>query len=382
VHDFGTFDEPDDDVRLERETLRWLAQYADATGATRDAAVAAILDEMNRLLLRYRRERSILQAEYGPRLRTLTEQLPVMLWMTDTELRVTTFAGAGLAAVGIDPASTVSLALTVVLGTDTSSLGAMEAHAQALQGQPAVFEYEQRSRSYLAHVQPLSHPDGVIVGTMGFAIDVTERKQAEEALARREAQLAAAQRLADVGSWEHDVAADRLTWLDELSRIFGLEPHAMPASFEPFLEHVHPDDAPRVRAIVEAAIRSGQSFEYQARIVRPNGKVRHYHSRGTVLRDAFGRPSRVVGAGQDVTDRVRAESARAFQWQSRGHPEGMLFVIRGLAHHVTVDFEAPNGDVPGPGSTVPSSRAEARREEALSKLLDDIADLRRPIPSE
>ena len=208
--DQGSFVDADDDSTLEPEIIHWLGMYAEAADGRRDATVAGIFREVNRLLRRYRKADSVHRADYGSRLRTLTEQMPVMLWTTDTRLRVTTVAGGGLAAVDIDPSSTVSLPLTVVLGTDTPSSGAVDAHERALHGQPAVFEYDRRSRSYLAHVQPLSDPDGVIVGTIGLAIDVTERKQAEEALARREQQLADAQRLAQVGSWEFDFATNRL----------------------------------------------------------------------------------------------------------------------------------------------------------------------------
>jgi len=427
----------------------------------------------------------------------LTEQMPVMLWTTDTRLRVTTVAGGGLAAVDIAPSSTVSLSLTVVLGTDTPSSGAVDAHARALHGQPALFEYDRRSRSYLAHVQPLSDPHGVIVGTIGLAIDVTERKQAEEALrqseerfrialrgspvivfsqdtelrhtwiynpvsgftpgsiigktdeeihipedaailtaikrrvlqtgtgtrqevrlapngevgyydlaieplrgptgeivgvtgaatdvterkraeeevARREAQLAEAQRLAHAGSWERDVATGRLTWSDELYRIFGLTPQEIPASFEAFMEHIHPDDAARVRAISEAAVRSGESFNYQARILRPDGEVRHYHSRGTVLRDASGRPCRLVGVVQDATERLRAEEARALRRERQARLDGMLFAVRELASRVTRSLAAlpQGGDGRGPGSTAPSSQDEAiDAAAALSRVLDDI----------
>src|SRR4029079_19181035 len=111
----------------------------------------------------------------------------------------------------------------------------VNAHERALHGQPAVFEYDRRSRSYLAHVQPLSDPNGVIVGTIGLAIDVTERKQAEQALARREQQLADAQRLAQVASWELELATTRLDWSGEHFRIFGL-PEIGPATLEMALE--------------------------------------------------------------------------------------------------------------------------------------------------
>jgi len=197
------------------------------------------------------------------------------------------------------------------------------------------------------------------------AQDITARVQSERALARREAQLAEAQHLAQLGSWERDIATDRLVWSDELYRIYGLDPQEIPASFEAFMQLVHPDDAPRVRAFNEAAVRSGQSFEYQARILRPDGEVRHYHSRGAVLRDASGRPSRLVGVVQDATERVRAEEARTLQRERRARLDGMLFAAHQLA------------------SRVPSSLDEARDSaSALSRALEDIAELQRQIPPE
>jgi PAS domain S-box-containing protein len=504
--DRDAFVDADDGPTLEPEIVRWLAMYAEAADAHRDATAAAILDQVNGLLRRYRRESAVHRADYGSRLRTLTERMPVLLWTTDTGLRVTTVAGGGLAAVDIDPSSTASLPLAVALGTEAPSPGAVEAHKRALRGQPAVFEYDRQLRSYLAHVQPLADRDGATVGTIGLAIDITERKQAEEAaraakqmlehvldsfpngaigvfdgdlryvmatgrglaevglapeymvgktladlyppemvavmegphrralagetvtfdvslgnrtytlsvapldrvdgtvrtivavaqditervraegaLARREAQLAEAQRLAHVGSWERDIATGRLTWSDELYRIYGMVPQEVPASFEAWMAHVHPDDAERVRAINEAAVRSGASFEYQARILRPDGEVRHYHSRGAVLRDASGRPSRVVGVVQDATERVRAEEARAARRERQARLDGMLFAIRELASRVTRDLAATSEarDVSAPGSSAPSSLdAALDAAAALSRALDDIAELRGQVPPE
>ena len=304
---------PDDGSTLEPEIIHWLEMYA-AVDGRRDATVAAIFDDVNRLLRRYRKAESIHRTDYGSRLRTLTEQMPVMLWTTDTGLRVTTVAGGGLAAVDIDPSSTASLPLTVVLGTDTPSPGAVDAHARALNGQPAVFEYDRRSRSYLAHVQPLPGPDGVIAGTIGLAIDVTERKQAEQALARREQQLADAQRLAQVGSWEFDFATNRLSWSEEEYRIFGLRPDLGPPSRETVLARIHPDDRERSMMVWETAIRTGEPYAWDYRIVRPDGEIRVIHGRGAVDRDATGQPGRIVGTSQDVTElRQAVEAVRATQ---------------------------------------------------------------------
>src|SRR6188508_3265577 len=125
--DRDSFANADDDLMLEPEIIRWLSMYAESADGRRDATVAAVFDEVNRLLRRYRRESAVHRADFGSRLRTLTEQMPVLLWTTDARLRVTTFAGGGLAAVDIDPSHTVSLPLTVVLGPDTASTGAVEA---------------------------------------------------------------------------------------------------------------------------------------------------------------------------------------------------------------------------------------------------------------
>jgi PAS domain S-box-containing protein len=307
-----TFVDADDDSTTEPEIHRWLQIYAEASDDSRDAAVAAIFDEVNCLLRRYRRESGLHRADYGSRLRTLTEQMPVMLWTTDTRLRVTTVAGDGQAAVDIDPSSTASLPLSVVLGTDTQGPGAVEAHERALRGEPGVFEYDRRSRSYLAHVQPLAAPDGDVAGTIGVAIDVTERKLAEAALARRERQLADAQRLAQVGSWEFDFATNRLSWSEEEYRIFGLRPELGPPSREAILARIHPDDRERSVGVWESAIRTGEPYAWDYRIVRPDGEVRVIHGRGAAERDATGRAERIVGTSQDITElRHAVEAARA-----------------------------------------------------------------------
>jgi DNA-binding CsgD family transcriptional regulator/PAS domain-containing protein len=166
----------------EPEVVRWLGMYAEAAEDRRNATVTVILEQVNRLLSQYRRESAAYRGDYASRLRTLTEHMPIMLWTTDAALRVTTVAGDGLAAVDIDPSGTASLPLTVVLGTDAPSPEAVDAHARALRGHPANFEYERRSRWYSAHVQPLSGADGAIAGTIGLAIDVTDRKPAGDGI--------------------------------------------------------------------------------------------------------------------------------------------------------------------------------------------------------
>lgn len=136
----------------------------------------------------------------------------------------------------------------------------------------------------------------------GILRDITERRQAEEQHRRSEAQLLEAQRIAHVGGWEWDITADVVNWTDELYRIYGLDPEQFSASYEGFLEWVHPDDRQRVREIIERAYQTAESFTFEHRVVRPDGSVRTLQARGIVETDEIGRPTRMAGTGHDVTE--------------------------------------------------------------------------------
>lgn len=112
-----------------------------------------------------------------------------------------------------------------------------------------------------------------------------------------------------MGSWEWDIPADEIRWSDELYRIYGLD-DLTTATYEIFLARVHPDDRPRVDATVRACLETGVPFDFEERIVRPDGEVREVRSRGELVRDpATGRPLRMIGACQDVTEARRTERA-------------------------------------------------------------------------
>lgn len=106
---------------------------------------------------------------------------------------------------------------------------------------------------------------------------------------------------APVARWEWDIDADRVTWSDELYRIYGLEPREFRASYQAFLERVHPGDRERVGAIVGQALRDGKPFEFEHRLVRPDGTIRLLHALGAVERSADGRMIRMHGTTEDVT---------------------------------------------------------------------------------
>ena len=143
--------------------------------------------------------------------------------------------------------------------------------------------------------------------------DITERKLVEEKLHHNQRMLAEAQHVARMGSWEWDLVADKVTWSAELYRIYGLVPQHAAATFEAYLSLVYPLDRARVQGIIECAARDCQPFEFEERIVRPDGAIRTLHSRGVVHVDEAGVPVRMLGACTDITEMKRAERMDAGQ---------------------------------------------------------------------
>jgi PAS domain S-box-containing protein len=128
-----------------------------------------------------------------------------------------------------------------------------------------------------------------------------------------ERQLAVAQQITHIGSWEWDVATNVVTWSDELFRIYGFEPQSRTITFEFFLSRLHPDDQGRVQREVGQALEKGTRFAYPERIVRPDGTMRLLDTVGEVARDADGRATALVGTCRDVTEeRARDETIRLF----------------------------------------------------------------------
>ena len=119
--------------------------------------------------------------------------------------------------------------------------------------------------------------------------------------------LAEAQQLAHVGSWNWDIKSDSVVWSDEHYRIFGLRPQEMAMTYDRVIDIVHPDDRAKVQDIVEQALQGHQPFEFCLRVLHKDGTVRHVQSRGRVEFDEGGRPARMFGTAQYITERTQAE---------------------------------------------------------------------------
>ena len=140
--------------------------------------------------------------------------------------------------------------------------------------------------------------------------DTLRRRLAE--VTERERQLAEAQDISGIGSWSWDVAADRVVWSEQLYRIYDLDPAAHVATYQGFLDSIHPDDREMVQQRVQATFEGAEEFAFDARVLRPSGEVRWTHGRGRVTRDpATGAPVRMSGTTADVTALHRHQEAAA-----------------------------------------------------------------------
>jgi PAS domain S-box-containing protein len=151
--------------------------------------------------------------------------------------------------------------------------------------------------------------EGRLNGYAKITQDVTAELEAERVRREREEQLAQAQAVAQLGSFEWDLAGDQVTWSPELYRILGLDPESYCGTLGGLLDLFHPDDRTEVEATLRQAASDGTSFRLQARILRPSGEERVLSSWGNVTRDEQGRPSRMLGVCQDVTAWRQREEA-------------------------------------------------------------------------
>jgi len=156
---------------------------------------------------------------------------------------------------------------------------------------------------------PWFNADGSFAGYIGSAIDVTERKLADDALYASEERLRLAQQAAHMGAFEVNVQTGETTWTEELEAIYGLPPGGFGGTHAAFLDLVHPDDRTEVSKLVEEAIRSGQPRRGEWRITWPDGSIRWVVGRWRVFMNERGEPWRALGVNVDVTDRKFAEAA-------------------------------------------------------------------------
>lgn len=135
-----------------------------------------------------------------------------------------------------------------------------------------------------------------------------EQKQTEAALRRSEETYSKAEAIAHIGSWDWNIITGELHWTDEIYRIFGQVPQSFGATYDAFLQTIHPEDRDKVIAAVQEAVENPHAtYDIVHRVIRPDCIIRTVHENGKVYRDESGRPRRMIGTVHDISERIQQE---------------------------------------------------------------------------
>jgi PAS domain S-box-containing protein len=152
-----------------------------------------------------------------------------------------------------------------------------------------------------------SEQDEIGILADAFKDMVLKLDEEQQALLRSKGLLAEAQRLAQLGNWELDLATGSVVWSEQMYRNAGLKREDFAATREAALNLIHPDERDLVSAAAREALKGGKPFDVELRFLRPDGTLRMVHCMAEVTFDAQGRPVRMFGTVQDVTARKQLE---------------------------------------------------------------------------
>ena len=205
-------------------------------------------------------------------------------------------------------------------------------------GKPWMFGIHQCShpRVWTKNEQMLFQEIGFwIVESLNNIILLRDLKGSEEQLKVSEEILNKAQEIAHVGSWHLDIQKNILTWSDETYRIFGLTPQEFGATYEAFLNTIHPDDRDLVDKAYKHALSNKSPYECIHRIVRPDGTERIVYEKSEDIIDKSGEAIHSIGIVHDITEQKKAEEDKKKleqQIQQNKKLESLGILAGGIAH--------------------------------------------------
>lgn len=257
-------------------------------------------------------------------LRLVTDSSPVAMVYCDAQERLRFVNRAYVERFGLTPDEVIGKPLVDVLGS--KAYESIRSYVDAaLSGMRSDFEaavpYERIGTRYMrcAYVPHIDRK-GQTIGFTAVKVDITDRRQMEEALRESEERLRLALAAGQMGAWDVDLATDLIRWDHKEFALLGLAEGTVMPSRDEFYRRVHPEDLPLVQRSVDKAIEETGALEHEFRVVRLDGEVRWLAAKGQVLNDRQGRPVRMVGVNFDVTEHRRTEERlRSFTQELEAH---------------------------------------------------------------
>ena len=231
-------------------------------------------------------------------------------------------------------------------------------------------QYEDGTRRWLAgNSIPEREPDGSIIWH-GVITDITASKNAEARLRESEKRLKEAQAISQIGNFHWDAMTQRVTWSDELYRIYECDPAVFEPTFESYIAAIHEEDRSMVMAALQHTMESKTAFDHQYRlVVSGTGQEKWVRARGNALLDTAGNFIGLEGTCQDITEQKRAEANTAsleMQLRESQKMEAIGTLAGGIAH----DFNNILATILG---NIEIAMLEVSREnEVVHRSLQDI----------
>jgi PAS domain S-box-containing protein len=323
------------------------------------------------------------------RLAFVANAVPALMSYVDADARYVWVNGSYQRWFGVPPESICGRHASDVLGPAAWEI-IRPYFERVFAGEEVTFEQRMTyksgpSRDVRATYVPHIGAYGRVRGLVALVNDISEIRAAEAALRRSEHMLEQSQSIAHVGSWEVILPGkDRpgppqVRWSNEIYRIFGHEPGSVEPTQALFYEMMHPEDREGMRAVSSAGIQRAEPFEKEYRIVRPDGTVRMLYAWTRVECDEAGRPWRLVGTCQDVTERKRAE--RDLREADRRKDEFLAMLAHELRNPLgpilnAAEVLACTGPEQ-PEVTAKFRSVVARQVQHMKRLLDDLLDVSR-----
>ncbi|MFN3523534.1 MAG: sensor histidine kinase [Phenylobacterium sp.] len=166
-------------------------------------------------------------------------------------------------------------------------------------------------------------------------VDITDQRRAQELAEAQSARLALALEATGLGIWEYDIRADRVDWDEPTRQLFGVASDD-PIDFATYASRIHPEDFPAVRAAYEATVagENDGSYVVEHRTVARDGRTRWVRGAARAILDADGRPVRLLGTAQDITDQVNARERQDLMLAELNHRvKNNLATVQAIVSH-------------------------------------------------
>jgi PAS domain S-box-containing protein len=255
-------------------------------------------------------------------LRSVLTSLPIVLWSYDAGGVLTLSEGQGLQALGMKPGDFVGRSLRELYADFPDILQAIE---RGLRGETFSVELEFMGAWFDVRFLPERGPDGEVAAVSGLALNITERRRAEEDLRQSETRYRLATLATSDTVWDWDLSTNLVHWSENIHRLTGVAPGEVDPALEWWAGRLHPEDRERVVRGLHAVIDGdGAHWTDEYRFRRVDGSYIIINDRGYVVRDTRGKAVRMVGALLDITGRKVAEQEARRRAEFEQHLIGIV----------------------------------------------------------